>query len=204
MSPKEAQKEAIKEFPERMGLKPSSASMPVQDSEIPDDRQVVQEMHTYTKPNALEVKNADPNRVYRFLNRARVAREAGNTRGWIPIVAGVDKEFVGSPDLNIQEMLDEVMPDKLKNIPQQTGSVDTKIRLGDSDLYYQHKDWGESRKKTYLDDANRAVNEAMIRDKKDVAEIVEKSLREAGVSKSDARRYVKYSGGVKVVMTGRR
>jgi len=169
------------------------------------DNQVVQEMHEYAKPNLLEVKNADPNRVYRYLSTAKINREGGNTRGWVPVIAGKDKEYIGTPDINIQAMVDDLTPHaNLKNIPQQTGSVDTSRMLGDMKLHWQHKDWAKSREKTYLDEARRSVQEVTVRDEKDRAEAFNEILRKSGMSKSEAKRYTEITGGVMVMNPGAR
>lgn len=182
-----------------------TAAKSLSDKPVVDDQPVVQEMHVYKKPNVLDISNPDPNRVYRYLSKKRIDHDGGNRRQWIPVIAGKDKECIGTLDVNIQEMLEEANPKtSLKDIPQQNRGTGTDLIIGDMQLHWQHKDWAKSRQETYDREARQAVEEVTVRDEKERAEIVYDALRKNGVNRSEARRFLQVTGGAMVMNTGPR
>lgn len=169
-------------------------------NETPESESVVlrHEMHEYKPRNATGVVNADPNYIYRLLSKSKIDRDGGDTRDWEIVKGNMKERLEGAPE-NIEEVMHDLGVDKQvpKGMPWNTGDQDTTRSRGNLVLGRQRKEWGKSREKHYSDMARERVESTLVRDKQDRAELISKTLRDSGVSKSDTERLVRAMGGVR-------
>ncbi len=157
---------------------------------LPDKPSNIEVGYEWVPPNPQEIVNPEPGKHYRWLSKNRVDREGGYTRGW---------KITTNPNVRVADANAKVL--KNSNIPHGTSKTDTTTQFGTMVLAEMPEEMAKARDRHFRNEATKQV-EGMIRDEKDRAEAMEKTLRDAGYSKGDVRglaNLVKAYGGVQVL-----